>query len=83
MCEDIERIIREWLNESKLQEDVMYDIDCDTRIITIYTTRPGWLIGVGGHLVNKYIEKTREAWSRFENFHFKEIWGYVARTEVK
>lgn len=55
----------------------MYDINYDTKEITIYTTRPGWLIGVSGDLINRYREKMKEVFPLFERFLFKEVQEWV------
>ena len=55
----------------------MYDINYDTKEITIYTTRPGLMIGAGGEIVNKYKEKMKEVFPLFERFLFKEVGEWV------
>ena len=44
-CNSVKNIIQLWKEDSHLHEPVMYDINYDTKKITIYTTRPGWMIG--------------------------------------
>ena len=55
----------------------MYDVNYDTREILIYTTRPGWLIGKAGCLVNKYTEIMKKEWPIFNGFRFKETKNWV------
>ena len=75
-------VVREWLKEAHLKEDVMYDVDYNSKSVMIYTTRPGWLIGRAGYLVLKYTDKMHEYWPEFSTFQFKEAWGYVKNEAV-
>lgn len=77
MSYTVEKVIKKWLKEAKLKEDIHYNIDYDEKIITIYTTRPGWLIGAKGCLVEKYSLIMQEKWSSFSGFKFVEMWGCV------
>lgn len=72
-----ERVMKKWLKEAKLKEDIHYNIDYDEKTITIYTTRPGWLIGMRGCLIEKYNSIMQEKWSSFAGFKFVEMWGCV------
>lgn len=72
-----ERVMKKWLKEAKLKEDIYYNIDYNERIITIYTTRPGWLIGKQGYLVEKYTSIMQDKWNSFVGFKFIEVWGCV------
>ena len=73
----MEKVMKKWLKEAKLKEDIHYNIDYDEKTITIYTTRPGWLIGAKGYLVEKYSLIMQEKWSSFSGFKFVEMWGCV------
>ena len=73
----INKVIQYWKEDAHLHEPIMYDINYDTKEITIYTTRPGLLIGVGGEIVNKYKEKMKEVFPLFERFLFKEVREWV------
>lgn len=77
MSYTVEKVMKKWLKEAKLKEDIHYNIDYDEKTITIYTTRPGWLIGAKGYLVEKYSLIMQEKWSSFSGFKFVEMWGYV------
>ena len=77
MSYTVEKVMKKWLKEAKLKEDIHYNIDYDEKIITIYTTRPGWLIGAKGYLVEKYSLIMQEKWSSFSDFKFVEMWGCV------
>lgn len=72
-----ERVMEKWLKEAKLNENIHYNIDYKEKTITIYTTRPGCLIGMRGHLIEKYNLIMREMWDSFAGFKFVEMWGYV------
>lgn len=72
-----EKVMKKWLEEAKLKEDIHYNIDYDEKTITIYTTHPGWLIGAKGCLVEKYSLIMREKWSSFAGFKFVETWSCV------
>ncbi len=77
MSYTVEKVMKKWLKEAKLKEDIHYNIDYDEKTITIYTTRPGWLIGEKGYLVEKYSLIMQEKWSSFSGFKFVEMWGCV------
>lgn len=72
-----DKVISLWKMEAHLNEPVMYDVNYDTKEILIYTTRPGWLIGKAGCLINKYTEIMKEEWSIFKGFKFKETRNWV------
>ena len=72
-----DKVISLWKMEACLSEPVMYDVNYDTREILIYTTRPGWLIGKAGCLVNKYTEVMKKEWPIFNGFRFKETRNWV------
>lgn len=73
----ISETIQYWKDDAHIHEPIMYDINWETREITIYTTRPGWLIGKAGCLVNKYTEIMKEEWPVFKGFKFKETRDWV------
>ena len=72
-----DKVISLWKMEARLSEPVMYDVNYDTWEILIYTTRPGWLIGKEGCLVNKYTEVMKKEWPIFNGFRFKETRNWV------
>lgn len=73
----ISETIQYWKDDAHIHEPIMYDINWETREIIIYTTRPGWLIGVGGERINRYEEKMKEVFPLFKRFLFKEIQEWV------
>ena len=77
MYHTAEKVIKKWLKEADLREDIHYNIDYDEKTITIYTTRPGWLIGMRGRLIEKYNSIMQEKWDSFAGFKFVEMWGCI------
>lgn len=75
------QFIQEWCKEAHLNEPVAYDYDY-TEGFTIYTKRPGYLIGKGGELVNKYLNKLQNEFRASNKIKFIEIRGdFVNYTE--
>lgn len=72
-----EKVMKKWLKEAKLNEDIHYNINYSENTITIYTTRPGWLIGMRGCLIEKYNSIMQKKWDSFAGFKFVETWGCV------
>ena len=52
------KILDAWCKEAKLESPIGYHNELDK--LTIYTDRPGCLIGKGGKLVDKYRQIFRE-----------------------
>lgn len=65
-------LIEEWCKEAGVTSPVGYYINLGGRTITIYTDRPGWLIGKGGCLVDKYTERLCEEFF-VEEYHVKFV----------
>ena len=53
----VEEVLREWKAESKVTHLMLYKLK--NNVITIYTDRPGPLIGRGGERIARYIEKLK------------------------
>lgn len=70
-------LFKQWKEEACLNRPILYDITWDEGIITIYTTKPGYLIGEHGILVTRYTDAMRKIWSSFKSFKFKEVYHYV------
>lgn len=77
MYKIFDKVISLWKMEAHLNEPVMYDVNYDAKEILIYSTRPGYLIGREGCLVNKYTEMMKEEWSIFKGFKFKETRKWI------
>ena len=56
----LRRILKDWKLESRSQEVALWKYNHSKREITICTPQPGWFIGKGGVLYNKYIALLRE-----------------------
>lgn len=48
------RLINDWCTEAGVDSPVGYDNDLGSHVMTIYTNRPGFLIGKGGCLIDKF-----------------------------
>lgn len=70
-------LFERWKEEACLNHPILYDITWDEGIITIYTTKPGYLIGEHGILVTRYTDAMRKIWPFFKSFEFKEVYYYV------
>lgn len=53
------RFLDDWCKEAGVRTPVGYDFDYSTGM-TIYTDKPGYLIGKGGQLVEKYTRRLNE-----------------------
>lgn len=70
----VQKILKEWRNESRNPHLCLYKLDKDTLII--YTDRPGYMIGRAGQLVDKYRKKISEAsFGTIKNVSFIETYG--------
>lgn len=70
----VQKILKEWRNESRNPHLCLYKLDKDTLII--YTDRPGYMIGRAGQLVAKYRKKISEAsFGTIKNVSFVETYG--------
>ena len=54
----VDDILRDWKAEAKVTHLILYKIR--NGILTIYTDRPGVLIGFKGKLIDKFTEKLKE-----------------------
>ena len=77
MYHTAEKVMKKWLKEADLREDIHYNIDYDEKTITIYTTHPGYLIGMRGCLIEKYNSIMQKKWDSFSGFKFVETWSCV------
>lgn len=65
-------LIEHWEAEAKLTEPVVYDYNYHEGF-TIYTNHPGYLIGKGGSLINKYRIRLKEEFGKNSDIKFVEI----------
>ena len=70
-------LFKQWKEEACLNHPILYDTIWDEGIITIYTTKPGYLIGEHGILVTRYTDAMCKIWPFFKSFKFKEVYYYV------
>ena len=56
-------IIKEWRIEAKVETPVLYKYDSGKDILTICTSRPGYMIGYHGKIIEKYREKLNKAYA--------------------
>lgn len=73
----IEKLIKQWRKETDIKPNVLYSINWETREVTIFTHRPGLMIGREGCLVNKYSKKLSEYMKSEWKFLFKECRGWA------
>ena len=71
------KFLEDWCAEAKVEEPVAYDYNYKTGF-TIYTNRPGYLIGKGGSLINKYRERLKEEFLESNDIKIVEIRGGFA-----
>lgn len=66
------KFLEDWCAEAKLTEPIAYSYNYHEGF-TIYTTRPGYLIGKGGNLINKYRTRLKEEFHKTNDIKFVEI----------
>ena len=73
MRKEISNIIKEWKEEAGVKGIILVGVYPDFRdTIKICTDRPGFMIGKGGELVNKYKERIKEFNPNLEKIEFVE-----------
>ena len=50
------QIIFDWKKEAGVESPVLYKFDRKRNKLVLYTTRPGFMIGRAGNLINKYTD---------------------------
>lgn len=56
--QEVQQLLNEWKAESKITHLMLYSLR--NGVLTIYTDRPGPMIGMQGRLVYKYTDKLKE-----------------------
>lgn len=76
------KLIEEWAKEAGVESPIGYYNESGKHRMTIYTDRPGYLIGKGGGLVDKFRKKLCEKFyaDKYE-VKFVEIRGGFANTK--
>lgn len=73
MRKEISNIIKEWKEEAGVKGIILVGVYPDFRdTIKICTDRPGFMIGKGGELVDKYKERIKEFNPNLEKIEFVE-----------
>lgn len=77
------KLIEDWCVECKVTTPIGYYHDYLNKIITIYTDRPGYLIGKGGEKVKKFEEAFSKEFGKPYKVKFVEVRdGFVNIKEV-
>lgn len=75
-------LIERWCNEAGVTSPVGYYNNLGDRTMTIYTDKPGWLIGKGGCLVDKFTKQLcEEFFAKEYHVKFIEIRGGFANVK--
>ena len=80
MRREISSIIKKWKEEAGVNGIVLvsaFSGFSDT--ITICTDRPGLMIGIGGHRVERYMEKLKEVNPNLMTINFVETDGWYIK----
>lgn len=72
----IYKILQQWKEEAKLPHNIIIQYRYRNRILSIYTSHPGLLIGRQGILVDKYTEIFKEHIYDFNELEFIEVSEY-------
>lgn len=78
MREKTESFLSEWCKEAGVKSPVGYERDYFSKSFVVYTDRPGYLIGKGGALAEKYTILMREEFVGLEKISFVEVRGGFA-----
>lgn len=54
--DDICKLLSQWVTEAGIKEPLLIRYDRKRKKLVIYTTKPGFLIGNHGEIINKYSE---------------------------
>lgn len=68
------KFLEKFCAEAKVNEPIAYEYDHITGFI-IYTNRPGYFIGKGGELINKFRAKLKEEFYKTNDIKLVEIKG--------
>lgn len=80
MREKTELFLSKWCKEAGVKSPVGYERDYSSKSFTVYTDRPGCLIGKGGALAQKYETLMRKEFTGLERISFVEVRGGFANT---
>ena len=74
---DIERTIKEWVMEAGIPDLRLVTYRYNHGVLDIYTTKPGYMIGLRGALINKYSEIFKKNVRNFKIVEMHEVVGLV------
>jgi predicted metal-dependent RNase len=76
------KLIEDWCKECHVTTPIGYDNDY-SGVMTIYTDRPGYLIGKGGEKVNKFKEALKKEFRKEYEVKFVEVRGGFVNLNIK
>lgn len=76
MDRKIQKILNAWKKESGVNRVLQFKYG--NGVLEIFTSQPGWLIGKGGVIVDKYIEIFKKELYDFQKLKFVETSYYWA-----
>ena len=80
MKRNLTKIIKEWKDEAGVKGIIQINALFTVRsALTIYTDRPGLMIGKGGCLVDKYREKIQKEYPNIKEIKFVETDSWYIR----
>lgn len=65
--------LRQWCEEAGVVSPVGYGRDYSSKSYVVYTDKPGYLIGKGGCLAEKYTQIIREEFPGLKDIKFVEV----------
>lgn len=68
-------LIERWCEKCGVTSPIGYYNDLSNGIMTIYTTRPGWLIGMQGIKLGAFVDELEKEFNRRYEVKFVEIRG--------
>lgn len=66
----INKILKNWKQEAKATRVIQYEYNEPEGVLYLYTSRPGYLIGKGDILLNKYTDILKNSLPNFKKIHF-------------
>ncbi len=75
MSMKIQKILKRWKKEARTTRVIQYRYR--KGMLTVYSSQPGWLIGKGGVLVDKYREILEKEVYDFKDLEFVETEYYL------
>lgn len=80
MKRNLTKIIKEWKDEAGVKGIIQINALSTVRdTLTICTDRPGFMIGKGGCLIDKYREKIQNEYSNIKEIKFVETDSWYIR----